>query len=91
MMLTTPTITTDDHPDLPAILVYIECLCALEVHTYIQKHILYMNVGHFQSFCISCPWGEGIGGRLRPLSFPLNSQFLCMFADLRILFVLSLA
>ena len=34
LMLTTPTITTHDHPDLPAILVYIECLCALEVRVY---------------------------------------------------------
>ena len=34
MMLSTPTITAADHPDLPAILVYIECLCALEVYMY---------------------------------------------------------
>ena len=31
MLLTTPCVTSHDHPDLPAILVYIECLCALEV------------------------------------------------------------
>ena len=39
MLLTTPCITSYDHPDFPAILVYIECLCALEVHMYMcMKH-----------------------------------------------------
>ena len=44
MMLTTPAITTYDHPDLPAILVYIECLCALEVRTVTYTHAVFNGI-----------------------------------------------
>ena len=52
MLLTTPCITSHDHPDLPAILVYIECLCALEVINCFSIPLLvfFLNSDHTLRF-----------------------------------------